>query len=78
MVILVEVQITSLWAGLIAPPIIVTLLEPVVDVQCFFTGLGAVIPRMSDLTIDFASHLQIRGQNGGLHCFLLVGPFVQS
>ena len=52
-------------------------MEPVVFVGGVLTGLGPVVPGMSNIATDFACHMQIYGLDGALHCFFFVGTLVQ-
>ena len=53
--------------GVLDPTLTSLRTEPsivVVDVGCIFTGLGAVVPRMSTVTTNFARWVRAHGMDG--------------
>ena len=64
--------------GVIDPPLISLWTEPgvvVVDVGCVFSGIGAVIPRVSTVTTNFARKVRVHSMDGNKH--LLPVPFIK-
>ena len=75
------VVVTSLeWWTWLVPPLasflwtVPTVVIIVVEVSAVFTGFGAVIPRMSIITTDFAREVRTHGVDGSV--YLLLAPFL--
>ena len=76
--------ITSLkwWTWLVPPlaslwwtvPVVVVV---VVEVGAIFMGLGAVVPRVSIITTDFACEVQFHGTSIAFSMLLEFGPFAE-
>jgi hypothetical protein len=54
------------------------LAKPIVDVGSGFTGFEAVVPRMDNISTDFAYIMRAHGRDGAIHCSFFSGTLVKS